>query len=117
MTSLALRRGMVVIVDFGPQAKTRPGLVVQNDRDNARLTNTIVVQITSNITRANENTQHLIDPTHPDWQGSALHRASVVNCSNIAYIRQKHVVHVIGVLSPRTMTYIDECLKVALGIR
>jgi mRNA interferase MazF len=113
----ALRRGMVVIVDFGPQAKTRPALIVQNDRDNARMTNSIVVQITSNVDHAHEATQHFIDSSHPDWKQSALRRPSVVKCSNIAYVRQQDIVRVIGTLSVGTMLNIDECLKAALGIR
>lgn len=117
MTASPLRRGSVVIVDFGPQAKTRPALVVQNDRDNACLTNTIVVQVTSNISRAHEKTQHLIDPTHPDWHESGLRRPSVVIGSNIVYIRQQDVVQVIGSLTDTTMQQIEVCLKVALGIR
>ena len=117
MITSTLRRGHVVVVDFGPQAKTRPALVVQNDRDNVRLTNTIVVQITSNIGRAHEQTQHLIDPSHPDWKLSALRRPSVVNCSNIAYVRQEHVVQIIGTLTDPTMRQIDVCLKTSLGIQ
>jgi mRNA-degrading endonuclease toxin of MazEF toxin-antitoxin module len=41
-------------------AKVRPALVVQNDRDNQRLVNTIVVQITSVTRRALAPTQLLI---------------------------------------------------------
>lgn len=74
MTAQAQQRGNVVIVDFGPQAKTRPALVVQNDRDNARMTNTIVVQITSNVSRSQEQTQYLIDVSHADWKRSGLLR-------------------------------------------
>ena len=60
----AVRRGNVVIVDFAPtnrNAGVRPALVVQNDRDNATMGNTVVVQITSNISRAHQDSQHLID--------------------------------------------------------
>ena len=62
-------RGDVVIVDFRPTntaAKVRPAVVVQNDRDNARMKNTIIAQITSNVGRALEDTQLLIDQAHPD---------------------------------------------------
>jgi mRNA interferase MazF len=58
------RRGEVVLVDFpfssGGGAKVRPALVVQNDRDNQRLVNTIVAQITSITYRAIQPTQVLI---------------------------------------------------------
>ena len=46
-----MKRGDVVLVDWpfagGAGAKLRPALVVQNDRDNQRLTNTILAMITS----------------------------------------------------------------------
>lgn len=75
-----IQRGDVVVVDFAPtqpNAGVRPALIVQNDRDNNRTTNTIVAQITSNISRAHEPTQFLIDQNHPDWLQSGLHRPSV----------------------------------------
>jgi len=46
-----IQRGDIVLVDYpytsGSEAKVRPVLVIQNDRDNQRLKNTIVAQITS----------------------------------------------------------------------
>jgi mRNA interferase MazF len=60
-----MRRGDVVLVDWpfsgGGASKIRPALIVQNDRDNQRLTNTIVAMITSTTRRATEATQLLID--------------------------------------------------------
>jgi mRNA interferase MazF len=112
-------RGEVVIVNFAPTiptAQTRPALIVQNDRDNARMSNTIVAQITSNISRAHEDTQLLIDPGHPDWGLSGLRYASVVNCSSLGYIQQRHILRAIGSLSAQTMQEIDDCLRAALGL-
>ncbi len=89
MTTAGLHRGSLVIVNFtptNPAAQIRPALVVQNDRDNARMGNTIVVQITTNITRAQQDTQLLVDQAHPDWAASGLRRPSVVNCSNLATV-------------------------------
>ena len=59
-----MKRGDIVIVDFSltnPGAGIRPAVVIQNDRDNGRIQNTIVAQVTSNIRRAHEDTQILID--------------------------------------------------------
>ena len=115
----SIHRGDVVVVDFAPtqpNAGVRPALIVQNDRDNARMQNTIVAQITSNISRANEPTQSLIDQNHPDWQQSGLHRPSVVNASSLGYVKTQHVLRVIGSLSPGTMLQINDCLKAALDI-
>ena len=114
-----IHRGDVVIVDFhptDPKARVRPALVVQNDRDNARMGNTIVVQITSNTSRAREDTQHLIDPAHPDWAASGLRLPSVINACNFATIPQGQITHVIGSLSPPTMRLVDGCLRASLGL-
>jgi mRNA interferase MazF len=114
-----VNRGDVVIVDLrphDPNAKVRPALIVQNDRDNARMTNTIVAEIISVTRRSAEPTQLLIDHSHPDWSASGLHRDSVVNCSNLFAVRQQHVIHIIGRLSSATMQETDQCLKTALGI-
>jgi mRNA-degrading endonuclease toxin of MazEF toxin-antitoxin module len=49
------RRGDVVVVEYfyaaGQASSIRPALVVQSDRNNRRMRNTIVVQITSKIRR------------------------------------------------------------------
>jgi len=108
-----------VIVDFRPHdptAKVRPALIVQNDRDNARLTNTIVAAITTVVRRSAEPTQLLIDSSHPDWVASGLHVPSVINCVNIFTVKQQHTIRTIGRLTPPTMLEIDRCLKAALGI-
>jgi len=94
-----MNRGDVVTVDFSlhdPADRARPALVVQNDRDNARMAKTIVALITTNVRRAAEDTQYLIDRSHPDFPASGLHRDSAVNCSNLYTIRQSDVSRVIG---------------------
>ena len=119
-----MNRGDIVIVDFSPTSSSvgiRPAVVVQNDRDNARMKNarmqnTIVAQVTSNIRRAQEDTQLLIDQNHVDWQQSGLRLASVVNRSNLATVRQADIRHVIGSLSSAAMQLIDKCLRVALEL-
>ena len=113
------RRGDVVIVDFTPtnrSAQIRPALVLQNDRDNARMGNTIVAQLTTTLRRAGEDTQLLIDSTHPDWTASGLRRASVVNCCNLATVSQQDIAKVIGSLSAATMRNVEDCLRAALAM-
>ena len=66
---MTVQRGDVVLVDFpftgGAGAKVRPALVVQNDRDNQRLLNTIVAQVTGMTKRSLESTQVLIELATP----------------------------------------------------
>src|SRR2546425_673946 len=79
-----VQRGEVVLVDYpyaaGGGAKVRPVLVIQNDRDNQRLLNTIVAQITSVTRRALEPTQLLIEIATSEGQQSGLRQDSAVNC-------------------------------------
>jgi mRNA-degrading endonuclease toxin of MazEF toxin-antitoxin module len=114
-----MNRGDVAIANLrphDPKAKVRPVLIVQNDLDNARMANTIVVVITGNIRRAAEPTQLLVDERHRDWNASGLHVPSVVNCSNIYTIQQVYVSKVVGRLSAATMLDVDTCLRTALGL-
>jgi mRNA interferase MazF len=115
-----VRRGDVVLVDFpfatGGGTKVRPSLVIQCDRNNARLQDTIVAIITSNTSRAAEPTQYLIDTSHPDWQQSGLKLPSVVKCENIYTFNNGRILRVIGQLSSLTMQQINNCLKASLEI-
>ncbi len=90
-----MNRGDVVIVEIpyvqGPGGKKRPALVVQNDRDNARLANTIVAMISGNIEHAAEATQLLVDPAAPEVRSSGLHGPSVVKCCNLFTIAQADI--------------------------
>lgn len=90
--------------------------MVQNDRDNARLSNTIVVQISTNLRRAHEDTQLQMDPQHADWAASGLLHASTIICSNIYTINCNDVARTIGYLSAETMQNISEKLKLALAL-
>jgi mRNA interferase MazF len=114
-----MNRGDVVTVDFSrydPKDKVRPVLVVQNDRDNARMAKTIVALITGNIRRAGEDTQYLLARSHPDFPASGLRQDSAVTCSNLYTIRQSDVSRVIGELSDATMDRIDACLRTAMQL-
>ncbi len=114
-----MNRGDIVTVDFSrydPTDKIRPALVVQNDRDNTRMTKTIVALVTTNIGRKCEDTQYLIDGSHSDVSSSGPHRDSAVKCSNLYTIRQSDVSRVIGKLSRETMERIDKCLRAALEL-
>jgi mRNA-degrading endonuclease toxin of MazEF toxin-antitoxin module len=115
-----MKRGDVVIVKFpyadGSRGKSRPSLVVQNDRDNARFANTIVAMISGNIRFAAEPTQLLVDPATAAGASSGLHGASVVKCGNLSTVRQEDVQQVIGHLSDQLMSQVNERLNAALEI-
>ena len=117
---MSVRRGDIVLLQAPftskPGAKTRPMLVVQNDTNNARMANTILVFITSNIARASEPTQVLIDVTCPDGSVCGLKQTSVVSCENILTVSQDDIIKTIGKLSDPLMAQVDASLKASLGL-
>jgi len=119
---MSLSRGDVVLVDFpfstGGGSKVRPAVVVQNDRDNQRLTNVIIAMITSHTARAeSEATQLLIEVGTPDGQRTGLLMDSAVNCANLFTIHQSKAVRVIGTFSGALLAQVDACLKAALDLK
>ena len=116
-----MKRGDVVLVFYpfssGAGGKRRPGLVVQNDTDNARMAATILAQITTNLARAGEPSHLLIDASTKEGQSSGLLHDSLVSCNNLITIELSRVHKVIGDLPPSAMQKVDDCLKAALGLR
>jgi mRNA interferase MazF len=81
-------RGDVILADlpFTDQtgSKVRPALVVQNDRNNARLDDVILVLITRTTSRATtESTQLLVDVTTPAGRATGLLHTSAVKCEHL----------------------------------
>ena len=114
------QRGDVLLVRFpfssGSGAKVRPALVVQNDRNNRRLTNVVVVAITTTTHRSNEPSQLLIDVASPAGRQTGLVKDSVVTCENIATLDKGLVLRKIGSFSDDLMRQVGECLKDALAL-
>ncbi len=118
---MKVARGDVVLVDqpfsTGIGSKVRPVVVVQCDRDNGRLPNTIVAMITKTIHRVDQvDTQCLINVDSPDGQISGLRVTSAVNCSNLFTVHESLIRKRIGVLAPGIMQRVDDCLKRAMGL-
>ncbi|MBI4601574.1 MAG: type II toxin-antitoxin system PemK/MazF family toxin [Planctomycetes bacterium] len=101
----------------GGGSKIRPALVVQADRNNARLTNTIVAAITRNTARVREPTQFLIDVATPAGQQSGLLATSAITCENLFTVSQQFIRRNIGRLPPHVLQQVDLCLKTALASR
>jgi mRNA interferase MazF len=115
------KRGDIVIVAFpfatGGGGKNRPALVIQGDRNNQRLSNTIVAMITGNTRLAGtEPTQLLIDPTTPDGKLSGLAYPSAVKCENLYTIGQEDIIRTVGSLPASLMVKVDDCLRASLNL-
>ncbi len=116
-----VRRGDVVLVLYpfasGRGASRRPALIVQNNRDNRRLDNTIIAQITTNMLHVNAPTHLRIPWGTPEGQQAGVLHDSVVSCNNLATVQEDRIHRVIGYLPDAIMHRIDECLKAALGLQ
>ena len=114
-----MKRGDIVVVPFPfqdkPGEKIRPALVVQSDVENGRLVNTILAMITGNLDDSTQPTTVLVDPRTSDGAGSGLNGPSLVKCYNLATIRQRRVLQVIGHLSNSLMSQVKLALKAALS--
>src|SRR4051794_3200459 len=100
------RRGDVVLAWYpfasGAGGKRRPALVVQNDGDNARMANTIIAQITTNLGRSRIATHLLIEVASPEGVQSGLLHDSLISCNNLATIDETLIQRKIGDLSGTT---------------
>jgi len=116
-----VRRGDVVLVLYpfasGCDASRRPALVVQNNRDNARLANTIIAQITTTMHHIKDLTQLLVPRNTPEGQQAGVLHDSMVSCNNLATVHEDRIHRVIGHLPEAVTSRIDECLKAALTLR
>jgi mRNA interferase MazF len=115
-----MNRGDVVVAPFPYQdrlrEKVRPAVVVQCDAENRRLANTVLAMVTGNLADAGRPTVVLVDPKTPDGAGSGLAGPSLVKCYNLATVRQRRVLHVIGRLPAAAMQKVNQALKAALEL-
>ncbi len=118
---MKVQRGDVVIIDHpfsdATGSKVRPPLVVQNDRRNALLGETIVVLITRNLSSVQSDpTQLLLDLGTSDGKASGLHADSAVKCGKLFTIHQSLIRKHLGLLSAGLMQRVNDCLKTALDL-
>jgi mRNA interferase MazF len=115
-----MKRGDVVWLDFPftdvPKAKRRPALVVQNDRDNQKISKTVVAMITGNLRRLGDPSHFLIDPQTPEGASSGLNGPSLVSCNNLYTVDQSCVLRVLGHISDVLKQQLNDCLKAALEL-
>ena len=116
-----VRRGDVILIDYpfsdASGSKVRPALVVQGDRRNSLLSETVIALITKNVKHVSlDLTQLLIDLRTPDGKASGLNANSAIKCGKLFTIHETLVRKKIGVLSVALMRTIDDCLKAALDL-
>ena len=115
------KRADVVIARFpyagGSGSKVRPAVVIQCDRLNAKIHNTLLAMISGNTRLAGtEPAQFLVDPTTPEGASAGLTHPSAVKCENLATIPQSDIVDTIGHLSDALKQKLNASLKAVLEL-
>jgi mRNA-degrading endonuclease toxin of MazEF toxin-antitoxin module len=115
------RRGDVVVAVFpyvgGGASKNRPAVIVQCDRLNRQIDNTIVAMVTGNTSLVGKDpAQFLIDPGTPEGKSSGLAYRSAVKCENLMTIAQADIIRTLGHLSDDLKTRLNDCLKEVLDL-
>lgn len=118
---MSVQRGDVVLIDFPfsdrTGSKVRPALVVQDDRWNAALHDTILALISgSRRRRVGAATQRFVAVSDPEATGSGLRIDSVVQCENLVTLDQSLVLLRLGRFSNALMSDIDACLRASLKL-
>jgi mRNA-degrading endonuclease toxin of MazEF toxin-antitoxin module len=98
------QRGDVVVATFpyvsGGASKNRPAVVVQCDRLNRQMRNTVVAMVPGNFRLVSrEPSQFLIDPAAPEGRSAGLMFPSAVQCENPMTIDQNVILRTLGHLS------------------
>ena len=114
-------RGDIILADLPytdrTGSKIRPALVVQNERNNARLDDVILAMITRTTSRTTtEPTQLFIDVTTSSGQASGLLHTSAVKCEHLITLHRSFVMRVVDRLPDALMSQANDCLKVSLGL-
>ena len=111
-----IKRGEIYYAELNPvigseQGGTRPVLVIQNNIGNQYSPTTIIVAITSQISKAKL-------PTHVEVRSkrSGLEKDSVILTEQIRTIDKSRLKEKVAVLDPEVMLRVDEAIEVSLGL-
>ena len=111
-------RGDVVLVLFPDSnlrtAKRRPALVVQADKLQSGLRQTIVAMISSNLARAGHPSRVMVSSGSTEGQQMGLRADSVIMTDNLATVLEKEIDRSIGQCA--LMSDIDQALRHTLGL-
>ena|SRR6266540_94089 len=117
---MTLNRGDIIVTRVphaaGGRGKKRPAVVVQADEYNRSERHLIVAEITSNLSRATDPVNLLIEVATPDGQATGLTQDSVVTCLQLATISQDRIDRVVGKMSTSLLQKLESCLKTVLAI-
>ncbi len=115
------KKGDVVLVSFptlvdgSMQNKRRPGVIVSNDYNNARLDDVLLIPLTSNPSRDTQDFCVCVAMNSDEGKAAGLRLDSVIDCTVIATIPKTLLVAKIGAFTEKTLQQIDECIRRNIG--
>ncbi|CAN5356085.1 hypothetical protein BH10CYA1_BH10CYA1_33030 [soil metagenome] len=115
------KKGDVVLVSFpmfvdgAMQNKRRPGVIVSNDYNNARLDDVLLIPLTSNPSRDTQDFCVCVPMDSDEGKAAGLRLDSVIDCTVIATIPKTLLVTKIGAFTEKTVELIDECIRRNIG--
>ena len=118
---MKVQRGDVVFLEFpfsdGTGAKVRPAVVLQADRENQRLTSTVVAMISGNINLVGREPGHImIDIQSDAGLRSGLKYSSVVNIHSLYSVHTDRIERISGSLTDELMHEIETQLIQTLDL-
>ena len=111
-----IMRGEIYIADLDPvvgseQGGERPVLVIQNNLGNKHSPTVIVLAITSRFHKKRNL------PTHVPIESGDLSKNSIALAEQVRTIDKSRLIHYVGRASKETMDFVDDALKVSMGVQ
>lgn len=111
-----IMRGEIYIADLDPvvgseQGGERPVLVIQNNLGNKHSPTVIVLAITSRFHKKRNL------PTHIPIESGDLSKDSIALAEQVRTIDKSRLIHYVGRASKETMDFVDNALKVSMGVQ
>ena len=113
---ITIKRGDIILLNLDPvvgseQGRTRPALVIQNDRGNKLSPITIIAPITSRI-----YTKEFPTNIEVSQKDSDLDYRSTILLNQIRAVDKKRILKIISTLSPVLIKKVDSAIKISLGL-
>lgn len=100
-----------MLIDGVTRNKRRPGVIVSNDYNNARLDDVLLIPLTSSPSRNADDFCVLVPTDSDEGKAAGLRLDSVIDCTVIATIPKTLLVTKIGEFPEKTIERIDDCIK------
>lgn len=115
------KRGEIWLVQYPftdlSAQKRRPAAVVSRDRDNQRLSNAILVPISSALERWDADTEVFVAANSDTGRAAGLRMDSLIRCRGVMSLHCRFLAKRIGCLTETALGEVEQALRRALGMQ